>query len=73
MRESTPPARPNSCTLYFWLLGASLTRKGVLRERASMSFIVKSTLASLATASKWSTVLVEAPMAMSIVMALRKA
>ena len=38
-----------------------------------MSAILKSTPASLATANKWSTVFDDPPMAMSSVMALRKA
>ena len=68
-----PPARLHSCTLYFCVFGASLHRQGVLRLRASMSFMVKSTPPSCATASRCNTVLVEPPMAMSSVMALRNA
>ena len=43
---------------------------GVLRESISMSFIVKFAPASLAIASRCSTVFVLPPMAMSRVMAL---
>ena len=57
----------------FWLLGATLDRHGTLREMASISAIEKSRSASRAAASRWSTVLVEPPMATSSVMAFSKA
>src|SRR5664280_2003497 len=47
--------------------------QGVLRESSSMSCWSKSTSASTAVASRWSTVFVEPPMAMSRRMALEKA
>ena len=68
-----PPARPTSSTWYFAVLGATLHRQGTLRDRASMSSIVKSTPASAATASRWSTVLVEPPIATSSAIAFRNA
>ena len=68
-----PPARLHSWMENFCVLGASLHRQGTLRLSASMSAILKSTPASLATANKWSTVFDDPPMAMSSVMALRKA
>ena len=70
---SIPPARFSSWIEYFCQLGASLQRNGTLRESRSISGMVKSTSASWATARRWSTVFVEAPMAMSRVMALRNA
>ena len=58
---------------YFCVLGANLHRQGTLRLNASMSAILKSTPASLATANRCSTVLDDPPMAISNVMAFRKA
>ena len=69
MIEGMPPARFTS-SMWYLELGATLQSTGVFLDRTSMSFIVKSTPASLATASRWSTVLVLPPMAMSSVMAL---
>ena len=50
-----------------------MQRLGTLRDSASISVMVKSTPASWAMASRWRTVLVEPPMAMSRVMAFMKA
>ena len=47
--------------------------QGTRRDRESMSDMLKSAPASEATASRWRTVLVEPPMAMSSDMALRNA
>ncbi len=68
-----PPAR---CTSSMWTVctdGATLQSTGTRRDRRSMSFMVKSTPASCAAASRCSTVLVDPPMAMSSVMAFSKA
>ena len=46
---------------------------GTLRDSRSMSCIVNGTPASCAMARRWSTVLVEPPMAMSSVMAFSNA
>ena len=67
-----PPAR---CTSSRWYSdeGATLHRVGTWRDRRSMSFMVKSTSASRAMASRCNTVLVEPPMAISSVIAFSKA
>ena len=48
-------------------------KQGTLREIASMSAMVKGTLASFAMARMWSTVLVEPPIATSSAIALQNA
>ena len=68
-----PPARCTSSMWYFCVAGATLHRQGTLRDRRSISAMVKSTPASRAAASRCSTVLVEPPMAMSSDMAFSKA
>ncbi len=68
-----PPARCTSSTWYFSVAGATLQMHGTLRERRSMSAIVKSTPASWAMPRMCRIVLVEPPMAMSRVMAFSKA
>ena len=79
------PARSNSprmvkmppawCTSSRWYCdeGATLQMLGTLRDRRSMSAMVKFTPASWATARMCNTVLVEPPMAMSSAMAFSKA
>ena len=60
-----PPARCTSSMWYFGVFGATLARHGTRRETASMSATWKSSSASRAAASRWSTVFVEPPMATS--------
>ena len=55
------------------LAGATLHRQGAMRDRRSMSAMVKFTPASWAAASRCRTVLVDPPMAMSRVIAFSKA
>ena len=68
-----PPARWTSsmCTSDF--AGATLHSTGTLRDRRSMSDMVKSISASCAAASRCRTVLVDPPIAMSSVIAFSKA
>ncbi|MOA23059.1 hypothetical protein D3C78_1436590 [compost metagenome] len=70
---STPPARCTSSIWYFGGLGATLHRCGTLRDRRSISSMVKSISPSCAAANRCSTVLVEPPMAISSVMAFSNA
>ena len=53
--------------------GATLQSTGTLRDRRSISFMVKGTSPSYAAANRCSTVLVEPPMAMSRLIAFSKA
>lgn len=59
--------------MWWWEFGATLQMTGTRRESASMSFIVNSTPASCAMASRCRTVFDEPPIAMSIDMAFRNA
>ena len=68
-----PPARWTSSMCTSDLAGATLHSTGTWRLSRSMSFIVKSTPASCAAASRWSTVFVEPPMAMSRLIAFSNA
>lgn len=68
-----PPARCTSSMCTSAIAGATLHRQGTRRLTRSMSFIVKSTPASRAAASRCSTVLVEPPMATSRLIAFSKA
>ena len=68
-----PPAR---CTSSMWTSateGATLQSTGTLRDRRSISFMVKGISPSWAAANRCSTVLVEPPMAMSRLMAFSNA
>ncbi len=68
-----PPARCTSSRKYCELFGATLQMQGTRRDSSSMSSWVKSTSPSWAAASRWRIVLVDPPIAMSIVIAFAKA
>ncbi len=68
-----PPARWTSSIWTSLFAGATFDRHGTRRDSRSMSSIVKSTPASNAAASRWSTVFVDPPMAMSRLIAFSNA
>ena len=68
-----PPARCTSSICTSCFAGATLHNTGTLRDKRSISVMVKSTSASCAAANKCNTVLVEPPMDTSSVMAFSKA